>query len=242
MISLRSRLAILPAAALAAVLAFGGSWSDATTVTAAAAHPTVIELYQSQGCSSCPPANALLNRLTNRADLLPLSFAVTYWDSLGWKDTFASPAYTQRQWDFAHAGGRGSVATPQFVVNGRVAVSGSDPRELVAAIHANSRGDSGPSISVNGNRVTVGPGNVVQPATIWLVRYDPRERLVNIGRGENSGRALPHRNIVTGLRAVGEWTGKPLSFDQPVYRDPQERSAVLVEQGRGGPIIAAERI
>ena len=232
----RAALVAIASAAVAGLL------SADRVVAADAAHPSVIELYQSQGCSSCPPANALLNRLSGRPDLLPLSFAVTYWDQLGWKDTFATPEYTQRQWDYAAAQDRGGVATPQFVVNGRAILSGGSQSELVAALRETDRGRSGPVVSANGRRVTIGAGDTARPATVWLVRYDPRERLVAVGRGENGGRKLPHRNIVTALRAVAKWSGKPISFDQPLYRDPGQRSAVLVQQGRGGPIVAAARL
>lgn len=204
--------------------------------------PVVVELYQSQGCSSCPPANEILNRLADRRDILALSFSVTYWDQLGWKDTFANEAFTARQWDFARAQGRGNVATPQFVVAGRTIVSGSDPGALDSAMKQARTVSGGPQISVQGSRVLIGAAPAREPATVWLVRYDPRERLVSIGRGENSGRVLPHRNIVTGLRELGAWTGKPVSFAQPPYRDSQQRSAVLVQQGTGGPILSARVI
>ena len=87
---------------------------------------TVVELFQSQGCSSCPPANANVMALSDRPDLLTLSFGVTYWDQLGWKDTFASPRYTERQWDYAHAFHRRQVFTPEVVVNGHADVVGQD--------------------------------------------------------------------------------------------------------------------
>src|SRR5580693_943584 len=83
------------------------------------AHPVVVELFQSQGCSSCPPANANVMAIADRPDVLALSFGVTYWDSLGWKDTFASPKFTARQWDYAHGLGHSNVFTPQVVINGR---------------------------------------------------------------------------------------------------------------------------
>ena len=86
----------------------------------------VVEEFQSQGCSSCPPATANVNALAARPEVLALSYAVTYWDQLGWKDTFAAPAFTQRQWDYAHYAGRGNVATPQVIVNGRSAIVGGD--------------------------------------------------------------------------------------------------------------------
>ena len=206
------------------------------------ADPVVVELFQSQGCSSCPPANAILNGLADRRDLLPLNFGVTYWDQLGWKDTFADPAFTARQWEYAKAGGRGNVATPQFVVNGVGVVTGSNGRQLAQSIATEARRAGGPAIVADGGRIRIAAGKAAAPATVWLVRYDPRTRNVRIGRGENGGRVLPHRNVVTGLRALGTWRGAALDLAQPAYKDPNERSAVLIQQGVGGPIIAARRL
>lgn len=203
-------------------------------------HPNVVELYQSQGCSDCPPANAMLNALAGRADVIALSFAVTYWDQLGWKDTFADPAFTARQWEYARANRRGNVATPQFIVNGRTVISGANRQALEAALRG--PGVSGPPMTIAGDKVVIGAGPARQAASVWLVRYDPRVRQVGIGRGENGGRTLPHRDIVTGLRKVATWTGKPLSFSPRSYRDPSQRGAILIQQGTGGPIIAARRI
>ena len=211
-------------------------------LAADAQSPTVVELYQSQGCSSCPPANAHLNSLGGRADLLPLMFAVTYWDQLGWKDSFADEAYTARQWEFSRSAKRGNVATPQFIINGRSVVTGNNPPALAAAIKREDRRGSGPAIMVEGNRIEIGASKTAKPATVWLVRYDPRTRNVKIGRGENGGKVLPHRNVVTGLRALGTWNGSAASFEQPAYKDSSQRSAVIIQQGKGGPIIAARRL
>src|SRR5580698_2329765 len=112
-------------AAIAAALGFAAPTVWASAAGAAdAAHPTVVELFQSQGCSSCPPANANVMALSDRPDVLALSFQVTYWDNLGWKDTFGSPRYTARQWDYARALRHDNVWTPQVVVNGRADVVG----------------------------------------------------------------------------------------------------------------------
>lgn len=202
------------------------------------AHPTVIELYQSQGCSSCPPADAVVNKIADRPDVIALSFAVTYWDDLGWKDIFGSPAFTARQWDYAHAAGRGSVATPQVIVNGRQPVLGSREGELNDAIARNAN-KSGPEIAASGNQVTVGAGK--GDATVWVVRYDPRTINVAIRAGENGGRSIPHRNIVKQLVSVGQWHGSSASFALPASQAGLQ-TAVLVQQGKGGPIIAARKI
>jgi hypothetical protein len=206
-----------------------------------AARPTVVELFESQGCSSCPPANANVNAIADRPGILALNFAVTYWDYLGWKDTFARPAYTARQWDYAHASGRGQVSTPQVIINGHTAVVGANAATLAVAIRDNSRGAAGPSIGASHGRVTIGAATATAPATIWLVRYDPRNIAVPIRAGENEGRTLDHRNIVRSLDELGSWRGQAVTFTVPAG-DPIYRSAILVQQGKGGPIVAAARI
>ena len=207
-----------------------------------AGHPTVVELFQSQGCSSCPPAIANINAIAPRSDILALTFAVTYWDQLGWKDTFARPEFTGRQWDYAHAGGRAQVATPQTIVNGRVVTNGGDARGLVASIRQADRGTSGPSIALVGGKIAIGPGPAVKPATVWLVRYDPRPLAVPIKAGENGGRTLVHRNVVKSIEPIGMWRGKPLRLTAPPSPDPNLRTAALIQAGKGGPIIAAARL
>lgn len=206
-----------------------------------ATHPTVVELYESQGCSSCPPANANINAIADRPGILALNFAVTYWDYLGWKDSFASPAFTARQWDYARASGRAQVSTPQVIINGRAAVVGANAATLAAAIRDNARGAVGPAIRLSEGRVTIGAAATAAPATIWLVRYDPRNLAVPIRAGENGGRTLDHRNVVRSLDALGGWRGQTVSFAVPAG-NPTYRSAILVQQGKGGPIIAAARI
>ena len=204
----------------------------------AAARPVVVELFQSQGCSSCPPANANLMALADRSDILALSFGVTYWDAQGWKDTFAQPAFTARQWGYAHGFGRGNVFTPEVVVNGRADVVGQDRGELEALIRREQT-SGGPDIRLNGNAVTIGPGD--GRAQIWLVRFDPRVVQVAIQRGENGGRTLPHRNVVKELTALGNWNGKPETLVLPPAADGLLRTAILVQDGAGGRILAAAR-
>jgi len=230
-----ARTPIAASLAIAASLMLG---QGSSAIAADPSHPTVVELFQSQGCSSCPPANANLNTIAGRPDVLALSFAVTYWDQLGWKDIFAQPGFTQRQWDYAKATGRTNVSTPQMIVNGRGILIGHDKRQVSAFLRRYDRGSTGPTIGVGGARVTIGKG-VGRPATVWLVRYDPRLRNVPIRAGENGGRTLPHRNIVRSLQPLGQWRGAAMSFPVPRSPNPGYRSAVLVQQGRGGPIIAA---
>ncbi len=227
------RTVLIAAALLAAPLA--ASAADAT-------HPTVVELFQSQGCSSCPPANANLLALSNRADILPLSFQVTYWDQLGWKDTFATPAYTARQWDYAQGLNHDSVWTPQVVVNGRLDVVGVKHGEIEGAIARGDRGLGGPVVTVAGDKVTVAGAAPKAPATVWLVRYDPATIQVPIQRGENGGRTLPHKNVVRQLVKLGAWDGSAHAFTIPAPDRAGLRTAVLVQEGRGGAILAAARV
>lgn len=204
-------------------------------------HPKVIELFQSQGCSSCPPANANLNRIADRSDVLALSFAVTYWDQLGWKDRFAQPAFTARQWDYSRSGGRQQVATPQMIWNGHQAIVGGNPAQVDQLLRDTAPLTGGPAIEASSKMIVVGPGKAAQPATVWLVRYDPRVRQVAISAGENGGRTLPHRNIVTELTDEGRWTGQELRLALTPPADPAWKTAVLLQQGTGGPLIAARK-
>jgi hypothetical protein len=209
---------------------------------ASATNPVVVELFQSQGCSSCPPANANLNAIAGRPDVLALSFAVTYWDRLGWKDIYAQQRFTDRQWEYSRAGGRDHVSTPQMIVNGRGVLVGNRPEEVAAFIRKFAGDDSGPALTPNAGRISVGRAKAAGPATVWLVHYDPRTHNVPIRAGENGGRTLPHRNIVRGLERLGAWTGAPASFALAAPRDAALRSAVVVQQGVGGHIIAARKI
>lgn len=237
---MRRRPTILPAlAGLAAVAALTGA---AGARAADAAHPAVVELFQSQGCSSCPPANANLIALSQRPDVLALSFGVTYWDQLGWKDTFASPQYTARQWDYAHALHHDNVFTPQVVVNGRLDGVGAAPGEIEQLMRRADRPASGPVVTIGGGQVSVGAGRASgKPADVWLVRYDPRVVQVAIRRGENGGRTLPHRNVVRELVRLGGWSGQAARFNLPSGADPALRTAILVQSAGAGPILAAAK-
>ena len=204
-------------------------------------HPVVVELFQSQGCSSCPPAAANINAIAGRPDVLALSFGVTYWDNLGWKDTFASPRFTARQWEYAHHAGRGEVGTPQVIVNGNTAIVGSNRQQLDATIARAGEPRGGPGLSADGAILHIGAGHATGPAAVWLVRYDPRTLDVPIRAGENGGRTLPHRDVVRDLVRLGDWDGAAASFHLPAA-PAGLASAVLVQQGTGGPITAALKL
>ncbi len=208
-------------------------------VAADAQHPTIVELYQSQGCSDCPPANANVIQLSNRADLLTLSLGVTYWDRLGWKDTFATPQNTARQWDYARAFKRQDVFTPEVVVNGRADVVGSNLDELNRLIQREQRSVDVANVTLADGQVTVGAGR--GNAQVWLVRYDPNVVQVPIARGENGGLTLPHKNVVKDLLKLGDWTGEPQTYPIPQTAQKGLRYAVLVQAGPGGAILASAR-
>jgi hypothetical protein len=220
-------------AAIALTFAAAPAW--------AANRPVVVELFQSQGCSSCPPADANLNAIAGRADVLALNFGVTYWDQLGWKDTFAQPAFTARQKAYA-ASLRAPLGTPEMVVEGRDSYLGVDPREVAGALRAARPANLTEIASANGH-VRLAPGQGLgRPADVWLIRYDPRVQQVAIQRGENGGRTLPHKNTVRQLVRLGAWNGAAADFAAPALPDPAFKTAVLVQAPGGGPILAAAKL
>jgi hypothetical protein len=241
---------LIGAAGLAAA---GGWWSaysaglarpastQALTDLAPTGHrPMLIELYQSQGCSSCPPANANLNLIADRPDVVALSFAVTYWDQFGWKDRFAQPKFTDRQRDYVRFSHRGVVATPQMWIDGTTTVVGSDSAQLARLIARGGK-DRGPSIRIGDGDADIGGAQVTGAAAdVWLAEYDPRTIEVSIRAGENRGRTLPHRNIVRRLTRIGQWSGGAEHLALPPAI-PGLRRAVFVQAGKGGPVLAAAK-
>jgi hypothetical protein len=230
--------------ATVAMVAFGSAvgWSAENNGIADSSRTlVVVELFQSQGCSDCPPAQENLNRLADRADILALSFGVTYWDYLGWKDSFASPQFTQRQQDYSDRNHGIGVATPQYWINGRQTVLGANSLRVSQLIDEASL-SGGASLSVVGSNLTVGAG-IAPPggADIWLVRYDPRTIQVAIRAGENGGRTIAHRDVVRQLIRIGRWSGMPQTIALPGDAADALKSAVLVQAGAGGPILAATK-
>ena len=205
----------------------------------AQSHPAVVvELFTSQGCSSCPPANANLIALSERPDLLVLSFAVTYWDRLGWKDTFGKPEFTDRQVVYEPALDQFGPYTPQMVVNGATTAVGNRLAEVDALI-AQASPLMGPSIDLVSDGLEIGAG--VAPAAgadIWRVSYDPRKVEVPVGRGENANRTLAHTHVVHDLQHLGSWTGAAMHL---ALSAPSSglHTAILIQQRHGGPILAA---
>lgn len=208
------------------------------TPSHAAASPVVVELFTSQGCSSCPPANTNLAAIAERPDVLALSFGVTYWDQLGWKDTFAQDKFTRRQYAYARSLGHDGPFTPQIVVDGRVDGTGIQRPELDRLI-SGARPLDGPQIVAHGDHIEIGP-SIRADADVWLVRYDPRTVNVPVRAGENSGTTLPHRNVVKELILLGEWRGATLTLPLPPAA-PGLDTAILVQRHGGGPILAAAK-
>ena len=210
-------------------------------ITAAAAdrrQSTVVELFTSQGCSSCPPANANIIELSTHSNILALSYGVTYWDRLGWKDTFARPEFTERQVAYEKPLGQSGPFTPQVVVDGRANTVGNALAPLEALISESHR-DNAPDVHIRGAAVSIGVGAApAGGADIWLVRYDPRLVEVPVRRGENRGRTLHYKNVVHELALIGSWTGEAAALSLP-EGERDLRSAILIQVRRGGPIVAA---
>ncbi|WP_321334242.1 DUF1223 domain-containing protein [Breoghania sp.] len=215
----------------------------------AAADPkAVVELFTSQGCASCPPADKLLGELAKQEDLIVLSLPVNYWDYLGWKDTLASTDNSARQRAYADLRGDRAVYTPQAVVNGRRHAIGSDKRALQNAI----KGAGGLPVSVSAEMgadaldIHVGRGKTPgMMATVWLVLFDYK-RKVPIARGENGGRTITYHNVVRRMQAIGIWKGEPASYSMPrgeLVKAGMQGCAILIqgEDGKGhpGPIVGA---
>ena len=200
----------------------------------------VVELYTSQGCSSCPPANAAVAQLAARPEILALSFGVTYWDQIGWKDTFAQKKFTDRQWDYAKGLRHDNVGTPQVVINGRLDVVGQSVPEIDSALKRAALAAGGPAVTLSGGNVVIAGAAPKHAADVWLVRYDPNIVQVPVRRGENGGKTLPHKNVVRELTRLGGWNGGAASYAVPAG-PAGLKTAILVQVGTGGPILAAAK-
>ncbi len=203
--------------------------------------PVVVELFTSQGCSSCPPANAYLNELSrDRRDVLPLAFHVTYWDRLGWKDPFSMEAATQRQDVYGHRFGDGSY-TPEIVVDGTAGLVGSRRGDVGSAIERakrNSRTAAAVTVTKSGEQVSIQVGSGSGSGRILLIGFD-HEHTTAIGRGENSGRTLTEANVVRSMRSVGQWSGAPLRINE---RFPEGQDVAVVLEAPDGQIVGAARL
>ena len=211
----------------------------ACPVAAAAKPPVLVELFTAQGCGACREANSHLSKLADRPGVLALTFSVDYWDYLGWTDTFARPEYAERQKAYVTRLKLREPYTPQVVVDGREEAQGlktADVDRLVRQAAGAPRNP--PDIRfVGGRRVDVGSGRVARGgAEVWLIRYDPREREVEVKSGDNRGQAIVHRNVVRQVQRLGLWRGKPVAFRLPAAEDGL-KTVVVVQSPKGGRVL-----
>ncbi len=214
-------------------------------VSQAAKSPVLIELFTSQGCSSCPPADKLAGELSKRDDVIVVSLNVDYWDYLGWKDTLARPEFTKRQMSYAKSRGDSDVYTPQMVINGSAHAVGSNRGNVQEVI------DNAPAASVpieisaadNELHIELGEGQARGEATLWLMSVAP-EINVAIERGENSGKTVSYHNVVRMLTPAGMWKGKPEKIIMPRKSivTPGCKSCIAVlQEGEVGPVLGVGR-
>lgn len=235
--SLKTPLAILTALALC-----GPALAQDTVQTG----PVVVELFTSQGCAACPPADALLAELANRDDVIALSLHVDYWDYIGWADTFAAPEFTQRQYGYGRAAGSTMVYTPQMIVGGQDVVAGSRSMAVADLIQAHQAAPYPVTITIE----TVGGAHIVRAdatmppprpeMVVQLVSFTPHQ-LVDITRGERAGSSVDFHNIVTTWQAVADWDGAaPLELRLEQAGD--SRQVVIVQVANYGPVVGAARV
>jgi len=223
-------------------------------VRPAAADPrAVVELFTSQGCSSCPPADKVIGDLARDSSVIALSLPIDYWDYLGWKDTLADSRFTARQRAYSRARGDREVYTPQAVVNGSVHVIGSDREAIEGAIEETAQRGAAMSVpvrlSIEGQELTVSvsAANEHTPrkhGEVWVCSIS-RAVPIQVGRGENGGRELTYYNVVRGVLKLGDWTGASASWSVPlekIAREGVDGAVVYVQDGsrdRPGPMLGA---
>src|SRR5215469_3612040 len=224
---------------LAALVCFGLG----AAASHAAERPILVELFTSEGCSSCPPADALLAELASRPDVVALSFHVDYWDRLGWQDPFSSPDATRRQHGYADLLGLATVYTPQIVVDGRWQAVGSGRNEVERALGAAGRNRDEVPVSLAGDRdrakITLGPGGDGIPAVLLLIGFDLRH-VEAMTHGENSGRTLSHVDVVRSIEEVAQLDGRTRGFEVPI-RAPCDRIAAILQARDGRSLGVAVR-
>ncbi len=225
---------------------FAALWMTFAAPLFAQSNPVVVELFTSQGCSSCPPADMLMHKLAKRDDVIALALHVDYWDYIGWKDQFADPAFTKRQKGYARKGARKMIYTPQMIINGKDDVVGARSMELADLITAHKAVDSGVRVSVarSGDTLDIQAEAANAPRTgpllVQLVRFTP-ERESHITRGENAGKHLVYANVVDRWSVLQEWDGRaPLQIqaDAPAGRP----TVILIQEPGPGRILAAAQI
>ncbi|MEM9425772.1 MAG: DUF1223 domain-containing protein [Pseudomonadota bacterium] len=222
---------------------FAAAWIALASL-AQADEVVVVELFTSQGCSSCPPADRLLGELAEEDNIIALGFHVDYWDYLGWKDEFASPEHTKRQRAYAHAIGERTIYTPQMVIGGQTHVVGSRGMKVAKAIqkHAGRAMPVTVRLERNGGTVTVQASSreAVPNVVVQLATFSPEET-VDIRRGENRGKTLTYHNVVRKIAPIGTWDGKG-TFRATANVAGNAPVVVLIQSGRGGAILGASQL
>lgn len=217
-------------------------WIGLTGAVQAQSQPVVIELFTSQGCSSCPPADALMHKLAARGDVIALSMHVDYWDYIGWKDEFGRAENTVRQKAYAQAGGRRSIYTPQMIIAGEDSVVGTHPMDVADLIakHARRKSDVALKIArVDGKVSIAASARKAGKFEVKLVRFTAK-RTTAIKRGENAGKTITYVNVVSDFKTIGTWDGRaPLSLAAQAGNGPV---AVFIQRTGHGRIEAAARL
>ena len=237
-------------AGAAAVVMSGAASSSAQTASAGSGsrvstpvEPVVVELFTAQGCSGCPEANALLEGLAERPGVIALTYAVDYWDYLGWPDTFAQPAFAERQRAYQDRLRLRDVYTPQVIIDGSRQFSGARGDEIESVVEEEAgRVIFMPEVEFRetGDRVGVGSGRAPEAgAEVWLVRYRSGPQIVEVGEGENRGLEVRHANVVREVTRLGEWRGRPILLNLPEPSEDGLHMAVLVQAMDDGRILAA---
>ena len=234
--AMRTRDWIIPAAAILAASITAGSSAQplpARASTATPAEPVVVELFTAQGCTGCPEANARVEALADAPGVIALTYAVDYWDYLGWADTFARPEFAQRQRAYRRPLKLRAIGTPQVVIDGRRQVPGAEEEALKAAVEEEAaRRVFPPEIEFReaGDQVGVGSGRVpAGGAEVVAVVYRPGPQTVEIDRGDNRGQTVRQVNVVSSVRSLGDWAGRPALYDLPTGIEADEAVAVLVQ-------------
>jgi len=199
----------------------------------------VVELFTSQGCSSCPPADEFFAELAVKDDIVALAYHVNYWDYLGWQDTLSTKENTERQYDYMRAFGNRSVYTPQAVINGRSHVNGASRKEVDGALARMDRTGEGMRVGIKvsraNDRVVIDAGDASggpADAHVIIVYFDP-PRMVRIGQGENSGRSLTYWNAVSDIQTAGMWHGKAQRYELPMTEIAKKGGCAVLLQSVG---------
>ena len=206
--------------------------------------PVVVELYTSQGCYSCPPADAFLGELAQESNIVALSLHIDYWDYIGWKDPFARPENSQRQRLYSRYLDRRYVYTPQMVIDGTYDVVGSHSDEALTKITKASQAKDRVKVEIDwqsGKAVVPAGAAPEEGATVYLAVYDDKH-VTDIKRGENGGKKLAYYNVVREMRSIGVWTGERMEIAldlDALQAQGQGGCAIIVQSGTHGRILGA---